>query len=44
MKVGDRIRAKRQDMGMSVDELAARLGKIVPLCIATRKVISKTCR
>ena len=27
MKVGDRIRAKRQDMGMSVDELAARLGK-----------------
>lgn len=27
MKVGDRIRAKRQDMGMSVDELAVRLGK-----------------
>lgn len=27
MKVGDRIRAKRQDLGMSVDELAARLGK-----------------
>ena len=27
MKVGDRIRAKRQDMGMSVYELAARLGK-----------------
>ena len=27
MKVGDRIRAKRQDMGMSVDELAARLRK-----------------
>lgn len=27
MKVGDRIRAKRQDLGLSVDELAARLGK-----------------
>ena len=27
MKVGDLIRAKRQDLGMSVDELAARLGK-----------------
>lgn len=27
MRVGDRIRAKRQDLGMSVDELAARLGK-----------------
>ena len=27
MKVGDRIRAKRQDLGMSVDELAARMGK-----------------
>ena len=27
MKVGDRISAKRQDLGMSVDELAARLGK-----------------
>ena len=27
MKVGDRIRAKRIDLGLSVDELAARLGK-----------------
>ena len=27
MTVGDRIRAKRQDLGLSVDELAARLGK-----------------
>ena len=27
MKVGDRIRAKRTDLGLSVDELAARLGK-----------------
>ena len=27
MTIGDRIRAKRQDLGLSVDELAARLGK-----------------
>lgn len=27
MSIGQRIRAKRKEMGMSVDELAARLGK-----------------
>lgn len=27
MTIGDRIRAKRQNLGLSVDELAARLGK-----------------
>lgn len=27
MTIGDRIRARRQELGFSVDELAARLGK-----------------
>ena len=27
MTIGDRIRARRQELGFSVDELATRLGK-----------------
>ena len=41
MTIGDRIRDRRQELGFSVDELAARLGKTVLQFTAMKTVILK---
>lgn len=42
--IGSRIRQRRQELGISADELATKLGKIERQFIATKATTSRTFR